>query len=127
MDQVAVTNPLRRLEKHHFESPPIDAIQTSRRTEDDTWRSYAACKGKTEEMFPRYHKDITYITAARQICKGCPVAGDCLDDVLTYPMADISGVWAGMTPRQLAAEQRRRGVRPTKPTIAALWSDLHKP
>ena len=30
--------------------------------------------------------------------------------------ADMHGVWAGLTSRQLAAEQRRRGVKPTKPT-----------
>jgi hypothetical protein len=34
----------------------------------------------------------------------------------------MHGVWAGLTPRQLAAEQRRRGVRPDRPTLAQLWS-----
>ena len=88
-----------------------------------TWTSRANCKGKTELMFPKEYKDITYITKARQICKACEVRDLCLGYALEFPAADMHGVWAGLTPRQLAAEQRKRGITPIRPTIAQMWGD----
>ena len=88
-----------------------------------TWTHLANCLGKTELMFPKEYKDITYITKARQICKNCPVKDLCLDYALEFPPADMHGVWAGLTPRQLAAEQRKRGITPIRPTIAQMWGD----
>ena len=85
------------------------------------WFKHAACKGKTELMFPKQHKDITYIPQARAICKGCPVREFCLEYALEFPPADMHGVWAGLTSRQLAAEQRKRKVKPTRPTLAQMW------
>ena len=85
------------------------------------WMEYAACKGKTQLMFPKEHKDITYIARARAICKACPVKKQCLEYALEFPPADMHGVWAGLTSRQLAAEQRKRGIKPTKPTLAQMW------
>lgn len=87
------------------------------------WMDFAACKGKTAEMFPRKHKDITYIPGARKLCQSCPVEEQCLEYALQFPATDIHGVWARLTPRQLAAEQRRRGIKPTKPTNAAMWNE----
>ncbi len=87
------------------------------------WMDQAACKGKTKLMFPKEHKDITYIAQARMVCKTCEVKDQCLEYALQYPPADMHGVWAGLTSRQLAAEQRRRGVKPTKPTLAQMWGD----
>ena len=76
-------------------------------------------------MFPKDHKDITYIKTARQICKQCPVQQQCLQHALQYPTTDMSGVWAGKTPRQLAAEQRRQNITPTRPSIAVMWRELN--
>jgi WhiB family transcriptional regulator, redox-sensing transcriptional regulator len=90
---------------------------------DKTWFDDAACKGKTSLMFPKEHKDITYIAKARAMCKGCPVRPQCLDYALEFPPADMHGVWAGLTSRQLAAEQRKRKVKPTRPTLAQMWND----
>ena len=84
---------------------------------------HAACKGKTNLMFPKEHKDITYIAQARAICKSCPVQKQCLEYALEFPPADMHGVWAGLTSRQLAAEQRRRGVKPIRPTLSQMWGD----
>lgn len=75
-------------------------------------------------MFPSTHKDTQYINGARRICAECEVRAECLAYALEFPAADMHGVWAGLTPRQLAAEQRRLGVRPCRPTIAQLWSEL---
>jgi WhiB family transcriptional regulator, redox-sensing transcriptional regulator len=88
------------------------------------WQNQAACKGSTHKMFPREHKDITYIPEARNICNHCPVKPQCLDYALTFPPGDMHGVWAGLTPRQIAAEQKRRKLRPTVPTLAQMWQDL---
>ena len=84
---------------------------------------YASCKGKTNLMFPKEHKDITYIAQARAICKACPVQKKCLEYALEFPPADMHGVWAGLTSRQLASEQRRRGIKPTRPTLSQMWGD----
>lgn len=87
------------------------------------WMKLANCKGRTLLMFPKEHKDITYIAKARAICKECKVKRPCLEYALQFPPADMHGVWAGLTSRQLAAEQRKRNVRPSKPTLAQMWSD----
>lgn len=87
------------------------------------WRNNANCKNQTNTMFPKTYKDITYIPAARALCKECTVQTQCLEYALEFPAADLHGVWAGHTPRQLAAEQRRRGIKPTRPTLAQMWAD----
>jgi WhiB family redox-sensing transcriptional regulator len=102
-------------------TPEID-----RDDDDYNWRDEAACKGMSSMMFPRYLKDISYISAARKLCKGCPVKEPCLDYALTFPPTDLHGVWAGLSPRQIAAEQQRRGITETKPTIAAIWTEFDK-
>lgn len=84
------------------------------------WMDNANCKGKTNQMFPKNYKDITYIKQAREICNQCTVKPQCLEYALQYPPADMHGVWAGLTSRQLQAEQKRRGQTPTKPSIAQM-------
>lgn len=100
--------------------PPLD-IQTA--STDHSWMDLANCKNKTEKMFPKEHKDITYIVEARILCSECPVKPQCLEYALEFPPADMHGVWAGLTGRQLAAEQRRRGVKPVRPTLAQMWGE----
>jgi len=92
-------------------------------SDSNSWLNDANCLGKTEKMFPREHKDITYIVEARALCSECSVRAQCLEYALEFPPADMHGVWAGLTSRQLAAEQRRRGVGPTRPTLAQMWGD----
>ena len=88
------------------------------------WTELGNCKGKGHLMFPKKHKDITYISEARKICRACMVKAECLDYALSFPAADMHGVWAGLTPRQLAREQKARAVVPTKPTIAEFMADM---
>lgn len=85
------------------------------------WMAFANCKNKTTEMFPQSHKDISYILNARAICSECSVSKQCLEYALEFPAADMHGVWAGHTSRQLSAEQKRRGVGPIRPTLAQMW------
>ena len=92
--------------------------------EEAHWTDNANCKGRGHLMFPKKHKDITYISEARRICRVCDVRSECLQYALSFPAADMHGIWAGLTPRQLAKEQKARGVSPTKPTIAEFMADM---
>ena len=102
-------------------STKIEAIQS--KTDKSDWMEVASCKGLTHLMFPKEHKDITYIATARGICKDCPSKIPCLEYALEFPPADMHGVWAGLTSRQLAAEQKRRGIKPVRPTLAQMWGE----
>lgn len=101
----------------------IAQLDKSNDIPDSTWFDFASCKGMTQLMFPKEHKDITYIATARAICRDCPVKKECLEYALEFPPADMHGVWAGLTSRQLAAEQRRRGIRPSRPTLSQMWGE----
>ena len=90
-------------------------------SERQEWMEYANCRGATVKMFPQHHKDISYIQEAREICSNCIVRKTCLEYALEFPPADMHGVWAGLTSRQLAAEQKRRGIRAVRPTLAQMW------
>lgn len=104
---------------HNNKPQPVEAVLIHSKQ----WIDDAACKGKTHLMFPKEHKDITYIAVARATCKNCPVKAECLEYALEFPPADMHGVWAGLTSRQLAAEQRKRDIKPTRPTLAQMWSN----
>ena len=108
--------------KHQNDNQQND-IQTTN-GEPQRWQTQAACKGKTNLMFPQHHKDITYILKARELCNNCPVTTQCLNYALEYHPIDMHGVWAGMTSRQLAAEQKRRGIKPIRPSISQMWDLL---
>ena len=96
-------------------------------TEDDIqekgWMNFAQCKGQTYMMFPKAHKDISYIPEARALCDACPVRTHCLEYALEFPVADMHGIWAGMTSRQLQTEQKRRGIIAIRPTLSQMWGD----
>lgn len=77
-------------------------------------------------MFPREYKDLSYISDARRLCRQCPVRRECLSFALLFPASDLHGVWAGLTPRQLDAEGKRRGVVASRFTLAQVWSQLYR-
>jgi len=104
------------------ETPPENPAEP----EKYHWSQDALCKGQGHKMFPKEHKDLSYISEARRLCRACPVRKDCLEYALEFPASDQHGVWAGLTPRQLAAEAQRRGVRPGKFTLAQVWGFLNR-
>lgn len=118
-------NPLITRIAAHARDFHVDAVNIppSADTHPENWRDDAACKGRTDDMFPAGHKDITYIRRAKAMCRHCPVQQACLAYALEFPTQDMHGVWAGYTSRQLAQIQRRMGIRPTRPTIAQMWND----
>lgn len=107
------------------QKPPKNP-QNTPETPTEHWSQQALCAGKTDKMFPKEHKDLSYISEARRMCRQCPVRRECLEYALSFPASDQHGVWAGLTPRQLAAEAQRRGVRPVKFTLAQVWSQLNR-
>jgi hypothetical protein len=118
-------NPLKRFATQHLDKNDSCAIHTTPSSEEGEpaiWRDRANCRDQTNAMFPKNYKDITYIPYARSLCRTCPVKSECLEYALEFPAADMHGVWAGLTPRQLAAEQRKRGIKPIRPTLAQMWS-----
>ena len=128
------TNPLKNITKtirtpiQHTTppKPPNSPQNPPPETPKYHWSQDALCKGKTDKMFPREHKDLSYISEARRMCRQCPVRKECLDYALSFPASDQHGVWAGLTPRQLDAEGKRRGVRPVRFTLAQVWSHLNR-
>jgi len=124
------TNPLNRITKNirtPIQQPtPTKTPKTPPETTTKHWSNDALCKDKTHMMFPREHKDLSYISEARRLCRQCPVRRECLEYALQFPASDQHGVWAGLTPRQLDAEAKRRGVRAEKFTLAQVWSHLNR-
>ena len=45
-----------------------------------------------------------------------------MDYALQFPVSDMSGVWGGLTPRQLGQEQKRRGVSSTRVSLSQVFS-----
>jgi len=93
---------------------------------DDSWMVRAACRGRTKDMFPGKHADQYYVIRAREICASCTVRRNCLDYAMEFPMSDMHGVWAGMTREQLAAEQKRRKLKPTRPSVSEVHEDFRR-
>jgi hypothetical protein len=125
-------NPLRTIAwkadpKHHNDATFTDEQTIELKSPGEgRWQDKANCQGMGKDMFPKKHKDISYISKARKICKECEVKEECLIEALDYPTTDMHGVWAGLTPRQLLREQQKRNITPTKPTIAQIWNSLNK-
>jgi WhiB family transcriptional regulator, redox-sensing transcriptional regulator len=63
------------------------------------WHARALCRGQTA-AFDDEHAET--VRAAKAVCSGCPVAGECLEVGLFEPW----GVWGGLT-----TEERRALVK----------------
>lgn len=64
---------------------------------ESEWRQRAlCCRSAPENFFPVNRPS----NKARSQCDGCPVREECLDFVLSSPWQP-SGIWAGMTAKEL--------------------------
>lgn len=72
-----------------------------------SWREQAACRGEPPATF--YDHELDRHVRARELCAGCPVRDDCLDDVMTTEVEPRFGFRAGMTATARTREARRRG------------------
>lgn len=73
------------------------------------WRKDAACAQSDPEPFhPTRRTQKHLIRAAKQLCAGCPVNGDCLADALERD--ERFGIWGGLdaTARQRLMRSRQR-------------------
>jgi WhiB family redox-sensing transcriptional regulator len=81
----------------------------------DVWQDMAACRGMNTDLFfprenlggPREGKGITgerdRASAAKEVCKGCPVRLECLEFAIDH---DCTGIWGGMDARERARYAR---------------------
>ena len=73
------------------------------------WTDDAACKGKTDVMFP-LRGDVNGVRHAKAICASCPVIDDCLEYVTTSP--ERYGVWAGIAGKEITEQRKRLQIIP---------------
>lgn len=77
------------------------------------WRDDAACKGKTDLFVPG-HMLPGDIAAAKEICRTCPVIGECRADFNAAKREGWTplGVWFGTSDDDRAGRTRIRDPRP---------------
>lgn len=77
------------------------------------WHSRAACSDSDPDLFFPDTGSGEQITAAKQVCAGCPVRAECLTDVLNWEQpSHRSGIAGGLTARErhrLWQHHRREG------------------
>jgi WhiB family transcriptional regulator, redox-sensing transcriptional regulator len=72
---------------------------------DNAWMQRAACLHHEPELFfPPGPSAVDHIAQAQAICRGCPVARECLEVALADPT--LLGVWGGTSETQRAAIRR---------------------
>jgi WhiB family redox-sensing transcriptional regulator len=77
---------------------------------DNGWMRRAACLDcEPEVFFPPGPSAVEHIAEALQVCRTCPVVGDCLRVAMADPT--LVGVWGGTSEAQRVALRRtqRRG------------------
>lgn len=83
---------------------------------DGSWWDHAACRGWDTSLF--FPVTAPGVEAARAICQGCPVRGECLEYALDRNIDD--GVWGGQserTRRRIRAARRRGAAEPVPPPV----------
>lgn len=66
------------------------------------WRPWAACLSASSLFFPISE---TSETAAKRVCKGCPVRLECL--AYAVSTGPDFGIWGGLNPEELRRIRRR--------------------
>lgn len=76
----------------------------------ESWWAFANCKGMDPGQFYPERNDPTKAARAIQVCQGCVVRDECLEDALADHQFGIYGVRGGLaegTRKQLARTRRR--------------------
>lgn len=71
------------------------------------WTDTAACTDTDPEVFFPVNENTATTREAREICRGCPVREECLDEAMRIPK-DAHGIWAGLTRDERRNLRRRR-------------------
>lgn len=69
------------------------------------WREAAACAETPEVEFFPDPADVAAISAAKEVCAGCPVADQCLSYAIETNQTE--GIWGGHTPKERRTIRRR--------------------
>ncbi len=78
------------------------------------WHEFAVCRFEDRDLFfPPEQERGRYVgfreAAAKQICRGCSVRGECLDYALAAD--ERYGVWGGLSAEERERLRRRRHAR----------------
>lgn len=65
---------------------------------DQAWAARGACRDHDPGLWFAEESDTAQRQQAETICRGCPVATECLDYALAVPR--LQGIWGATTPRQ---------------------------
>jgi WhiB family redox-sensing transcriptional regulator len=82
------------------------------------WRHDAACRDKDPELFfpnPTLGLVGLQIEAAKDVCRACPVADECLAFAMRAGLE--AGVWGGLSEDERRAQRPRRSGR-DEPRVA---------
>lgn len=71
----------------------------------DHWRDAAACRDESSVDFFPDPAELGAISAAKELCAVCPVAGECLSYAIETNQTD--GIWGGHTPKERRSIRRR--------------------
>lgn len=75
------------------------------RPDPTRWWDQAACKTRPDlDWFPGRGERMN---EQRQVCAGCPVRRQCLDEALSMPFGEDLGIWGGLSIRE--RRQLRKG------------------
>lgn len=79
----------------------------------DDWRDHAACKGADPNLFFPGRGDWMAIRVAKQICAGCDVRAECLEEAIINN--EREGIFGGTTVLQRRKIRRLRTDLPRSP------------
>lgn len=69
------------------------------------WRLDAACHGQDPELF--FPEVGASTSAAKAICRPCPVRADCLEHALRH---EKNGIWGGTSQKERTRMRQRMGI-----------------
>ncbi|MDA8310254.1 MAG: WhiB family transcriptional regulator [Actinomycetota bacterium] len=86
----------------------LDGLAAIAEARSQPWRGLAACRGRTEDMFPTVGRGSTALaySPALAMCTTCPVVEECRE----AGAHERHGVWGGTTPAERSPRHRRAGA-----------------
>jgi WhiB family redox-sensing transcriptional regulator len=84
------------------------------------WMLQGACQGHDPELFfpiAAVGPALRQISAAKQVCLGCPVSAACLSYALDTAAA---GIWGGTTGEERSTIHKRRAAAPESRVLPAI-------
>ncbi len=97
---------------------PLDAVPAP-----GPWRAQGACVGADTDLF--FPGRGERLDAAKRVCATCPVAAACRD--YAVPVAELKGVWGGLSEverRRLRARRAPATTKPPRSQRAGLYATL---